>query len=85
MSAPLSGVFGQLGGVLRFEARVFGGQFAVLADVLADAEAGFGVLLQNLPIVDLFFHLVALIFDADFLLFAPLRFEAILLLACFGS
>jgi hypothetical protein len=34
-------VFGELSGVLRFEARVFGGQFAVLAD----AEAGFGVLL----------------------------------------
>ncbi len=38
MSAPLSGVFGQFGVVLRFEARVFGGQFAVLADVLANAE-----------------------------------------------
>jgi hypothetical protein len=43
MSAPLSGLFGQLGVVFRFEARVFGGGFA------------------------------------------GLRFEAILLLACFGS
>ncbi len=85
MSAPLSGVFGQLGGVLRFEARVFGGQFAVLTDVLTDAEAGFGVFLQNLPIMCLFFHLVALIFDANFLLFASLRFEAIFGLAPFDS
>ncbi len=97
MSAPLSdgggteaeirleAVFGQLGVVFRFEARVFGGGFVVLADVLADAETGFGVLLQNLPIVCLFFHRVALVFEAEFLLLAGLRFEAILGLACFGS
>jgi hypothetical protein len=81
----LEAVLGQLGVVLRFEARVFSGQFAVLADVLANAEAGFGVFLQNVPIVGLFFHLVALIFDAKFLLLAALRFEAILLPAPFGS
>jgi hypothetical protein len=81
----LEAVFGQFGVVLRFEARVFGCGFEGLADVLADAEASFGVFLENLPIVCLFFHFVALVFEAEFLLFAGLRFEAILLLTCFGS
>jgi hypothetical protein len=39
----LEAVFGQFGVVLRFEARVFGCGFEGLADVLADAEAGFGI------------------------------------------
>ncbi len=78
-------VFGQFGIVLRFEARVFGGQFVVLTDVLADAEAGFGVFLQKIPIVCLFFHVVALGFEAEFLLLTRLRFEAIFGLALFGS
>jgi hypothetical protein len=36
----LEPVFGQFGVVLRFKAGVCGGGFAVLTDVLADAEAG---------------------------------------------
>ena len=54
LEARLEAVFCRFGIVSRFEARVCGGGFAVLADVLADAEAGFGVLLENLPIVSLF-------------------------------
>jgi hypothetical protein len=57
----------------------------VLTDVLADAEAGFRVLLQKIPIVCLFFHVVALGFEAEFLLLAVLRFKAIFGLAPFGS
>ena len=81
----LEAVFGQFGVVLRFEARVFGGEFGVLVDVLTDAEAGFGVFFDYLPIVSLFFHFVALVLEADFLVFAGLRFEPILFLAPFGS
>ena len=85
LEARLEAVFCQFGIVLRFEARVFSGGFAVLADVLADAEACLGVFLENLPVMRLLFHGVALVFEAEFLLFAGLRFEAILLLARFGS
>ena len=81
----LEAVLGEFGGVLRFEAGVLSGGFVVLREVLADAEAGLGVSLENLPIMRLFFHGLALVFEAEFLLFAGLRFEAILLLACFGS
>ena len=70
---------------MRFEARVFGGGFGVLSDVLADAEASFGVFLDDVPIMSLFFHFVALVFEAKFFVFAVLRFEAIFFLAPFGS
>ena len=81
----LEAVFGQLCVVLRCEARVFGGRFGVLGDVLADAEAGFGIFLDYVPIMRLFFHFMALVFDTKFLFFASLRFEAIFFLAPFGS
>jgi hypothetical protein len=81
----LEAVLGELGGVLRFEAGNFGGGFAVLREGLRDTEAGFGVFLENLPIMCLFFHFVLLVFDAKLLLFAGLRFEAIFGLASFGS
>ncbi len=68
-----------------FKAGVFGGQLVVLTDVLADAEAGLGVFFQNIPIMRLFFHVVALDFEAEFLLLTRLRFEAIFGLAPFGS
>ncbi len=73
------------GGVLRFEARIFEGRFAGCGDVLAGAVAECRIFEENVPRVVFFFHLVALIFDAKFLLFAGLRFEAILGFACFGS
>jgi len=78
-------VFGQFGVVLCFEARVFRSGFAVLVDVLADAEAGFGVFFENFPIMCLFFHFVALDIDSELFLFARLRFEAIFGFAYFGS
>ncbi len=81
----LEAVFGELGGVLRFEAGVLNGRFVVLREILSDAEAGFGVFIDHLPIMCLFFHFVLLVFDAKFLFFAGLRFEAIFGLACFGS
>jgi hypothetical protein len=81
----LEAVLGEFGGVLRFEAGVLGGGFVVLRDVLGDAEASFGVFLDHFPIMSLFFHFVLLVFDAKFLLFAGLRFEAIFGLAALGS
>ena len=90
MGAPkrmrLEAAFCEFGGVLRFEARVLrSGSFAVLGDVLREATAGFGVFSDEIPIMCLFFHFVALVFEAEFLLFAILRFEAIFGFALFGS
>jgi len=81
----LEAVLGEFGGVLRFEAGVLGGGFVVLREILPDAEAGFSVFLENLPIMCLVFHFVLFVFDAKFLFFAGLRFEAIFGLAAFGS
>ena len=64
---------------------IFEGRFAGGGYVLAGAVAEFGVFEEEIPVMAFFFHLVALVFDVEFLLFAGLRFEAILLLACFGS
>jgi len=41
--------------------------------------------LDHLPIMRLFFHFMALVFEAEFLLFAGLRFEPKLGFALFGS
>ena len=81
----LEAVFCQFGGVLRREARIFGGGFGVLRHVLTDAEASFGIFFDYVPIMRLFFHFVALVFDALFLVFAVLRFEPIFFFAPFGS
>ncbi len=60
-------VFRRKTGYRETEKELSGGGFAVLADVLADAEAGFGVFLENLPIVCLFFPGVALDFETELL------------------
>jgi hypothetical protein len=73
------------GGVLRFEAGIFAGRFVGGGDVLAGAVTECGVFEENVPGMVFFFHLVALVFDAEFLLLAALRFEAIFGLAPFGS
>ena len=71
--------------VLRFEARIFAGGLVVVGDVLAYAVAECGVFEANIPFMAFFFHFVALVFEAEFLVFAALRFEANLGLALFGS
>ena len=78
-------VFAVFGVDLRYEARVLvsGGHF--LDQILAELVAGFGIFLEDVPIVGVFFHLVFL-FGADFgLLPALLRFEPKLGFALFGS
>jgi hypothetical protein len=81
----LKTVFGEFGGVLRSEARIFGGGFAGLSNILRDTEAGFGVFAEDVPIMRLLFHFVPLAFEVEFFLFAVLRFEAILGFPRFGS
>ena len=76
---------GQFGGVLRFEARLFFGGSEILQSVEGDLVAGLAVLLENLPIVRLFFHFVLLVFDTEFFGFAVLRFEPKVGFARFGS
>jgi hypothetical protein len=56
-----------------------------VGDVLAYAVTKCGVFEANVPFVVFFFHFVALVFEAEFLVFAVLRFEAIFGLALFGS
>jgi hypothetical protein len=75
----------KFGSVLRFEARIFAGGFVEIGDVLACEVTEFGIFEANVPLMVFFFHLVALVFDAEFLIFAGLRFEAIFGLAPFGS
>ena len=71
--------------VLRFEARIFAGGLVVVGDVQAYAVTKCGVFEANIPFMVFFFHFVALVFDAEFFVFAVLRFEAIFGLALFGS
>ncbi len=71
--------------VLRFEARVFADGLAGVGDVQAYAVTKGGVFESNIPFVVFFFHFVTLVFDAEFCVFAVLRFEAIFGLALFGS
>jgi hypothetical protein len=61
---------------LRFEAKIFAGRLEIVQHVPRDAGTGFAIFPQKAQIVSLFFRLVALIFDAKFLLCAGLRFEA---------
>ena len=71
--------------VLRFEARIFAGGLAGVGDVQTYAVTKCGVFHANIPFMVFFFHFVALILDAELLLFAFLRFEAIFGFASFGS
>jgi hypothetical protein len=75
----------QFGGELRFEARILVDGFVEIDDILAGTMAEGRVFEANVPLVVIFFHFVALVLDAQFLLFAVLRFEAIFGLASFGS
>ncbi len=71
--------------VLRFEARILASGLVVVGDVQAYAVTKCGVFEANIPFMVFFFHFVALVFDAEFFVFAVLRFEAIFGLALFGS
>ena len=71
--------------VLRFEARIFASGLAGVRDVEAYAVTKCGVFKANIPCMVFFFHFVALVLDAEFFVFAFLRFEAIFGFALFGS
>ncbi len=73
------------GEVLRFEGRIFVHEFVEIGDVLAGTMAEGGIFEADVPKMAIFFHFVALILDAQFLVFAFLRFEANFGLASFGS
>ncbi len=73
------------GDVLRFEVRIFDSGFVEIGDVLAGAVTEGSFFYANVPIMVFFFHFVALILDAELLLFAFLRFEAICDFSSFGS
>ena len=73
------------GHVLRFEGRIFADGLIVMGDVLAYAVTKCCVFEANVPFMVFFFHFVALVFEAQFRVFAVLRFEAICGLALFGS
>ena len=59
----------------------FSRQPGCVGDIQADAVAKGGVFQANIPFMVFFFHFVAFVFDADFLILAFLRFEAIFGLA----
>jgi hypothetical protein len=93
---PLRGGFGELraiifekpvdfGDVLRFEVGILAGGLEVCQDVFAGAVTKLGVFEVYVPFVVFFFHFVALILEAEFLVFAFLRLEAIFGFASFGS
>ena len=71
--------------VLRFEARIFAGGLVGVGDVLTDAVTKCGVFEANIPFMVFFFHFVAAVFEAQFRVFAVLRFEAIFGLTPFRS
>ncbi len=81
----LEAAFFEFGVVLRYEARIFFGRFDLLGGVGGDLVAGLGVFAHYVPKMFFFFHFVLFVFEAQFLLFAFLRFEAIGFFALFGS
>ncbi len=73
------------GEVLRFEAGIFAGSFVEIGDVLAGTMAEGGIFEADIPKMAIFFHFVAFVLDAQFFVFAFLRFEAIFSFASFGA
>jgi hypothetical protein len=78
-------VLGEFVGVLCLEAWMFFGGVEVEQSILGDLVAGLGVLLENLPVMGLLFHLMLLGFDVLRFRLAFLRFEANFDFALFGS